>query len=67
MRNLSRVLVSLVGAGAMALIASPAHAADANADYGQHVRHCTQHMGFNGEHNPGMHQGQSSWDPAHEC
>jgi len=31
-------------------------------DYGQHVRHCAQTMGFSGEHNPGMHQGNAGWD-----
>ncbi|WP_232547443.1 hypothetical protein [Propioniciclava soli] len=67
MSNLSRVLVSVVSAGALLLVATPAHAANANADYGQHVRHCTQHMGFSGDHNPGMHQGKSGWDPMHMC
>lgn len=67
MRILSRVMVSMVMAGAMMLVAGPAHAADANADYGQHVRHCAQQHGFNGDHHPGMHQGKSGWDPAHLC
>ena len=67
MSILSRVLVSVLSAGAMLLVANPAYAASANADYGQHVRHCTQHMGFSGEHNPGMHQGKSGWDPMHMC
>ena len=67
MSSLSRVLVSLVSAGAMLLVATPAQAANANADYGQHVRHCTQHMGFSGDHNPGKHQGKSGWDPTHMC
>ena len=64
---LSRVLVSLVSAGTLLLVATPAYAANANADYGQHVRHCTQHMGFSGDHNPGMHHGKSGWDPTHMC
>ena len=67
MSSLSRVLVSVVSAGALLVVATPAHAANANADYGQHVRHCTQHMGFSGDHNPGMHQGKSGWDPMHMC
>ena len=37
------------------------------AAYGQHVRECAQSMGFDGTHNPGMHQGASMWDPAHVC
>ncbi|MBK8460630.1 MAG: hypothetical protein IPL43_10990 [Micropruina sp.] len=51
----------------MAFVASPAFAANANADFGHHVHHCAQHMGFDGEHNPGMHEGKSGWDPAHVC
>lgn len=62
----SRALVSLVGAGAMLLAATPAQAANTNADYGQHVRHCAQHMGFSGDENPGLHhQGKSGWEPLH--
>ncbi|MFZ1412120.1 MAG: hypothetical protein WAS07_11720 [Micropruina sp.] len=67
MRILSRLVVSLVMGGAMAFVASPAFAANANADFGHHVHHCVHHMGFDGEHNPGMHQGKSGWDPAHVC
>jgi hypothetical protein len=37
------------------------------AAYGQHVRECAQTMGFDGVHNPGMHQGFSMWDPSHVC
>jgi hypothetical protein len=25
------------------------------------VHSCAQQVGFSGEHNPGMHQGQSGW------
>jgi hypothetical protein len=35
--------------------------------FGHHVVTCTQTMGFDGTHNPGMHRGFSGWDPAHEC
>jgi len=45
------------------LVPGTAHAADPAAnDYGQHVRHCAQTMGFTGEHNPGMHQGNAGWN-----
>ena len=64
---LSRVLLSLVSTGALVLVAAPAYAASDAADFGQHVRHCAQHMGFSGDHNPGMHQGKSGWDPTHAC
>ena len=50
------------------VLASPASAAPADAAmYGQHVRDCAQSMGFDQNHNPGMHQGISMWDPAHTC
>lgn len=67
MRVLSRAVVSLVMAGAMMLVSAPAFAASANAGYGQHVRHCAQEHGFTGDHNPGLHQGKSGWDPTHVC
>ena len=48
--------------------ATPAQAAPAAAaDYGQHVKMCAQMMGFDGDHNPGMHQGHANWDPSHTC
>jgi hypothetical protein len=58
-------VVSLAGPGL--LVAAPAHAADSPADYGQHVTVCAQTMGFDGMHNPGMHEGRSGWDPSHTC
>lgn len=45
-------------------LAAPAAAAD---DFGQHVRTCAQTMGFDGEHNPGLHQGFNGWSPEHTC
>lgn len=44
--------------------AAPAIAAD---QFGQHVRSCAQTMGFDGAHNPGMHQGYAGWSPDHTC
>lgn len=58
-------VVALTGSGLLAAV--PAQAADPNADFGQHVRACTQAMGFDGMHNPGMHQGRSGWDSSHTC
>ena len=54
-------------ASAATLSASPALAANSNADFGQHVRTCSQTMGFDGTHNPGMHQGKAGWDLSHDC
>lgn len=58
-------VVALAGSGL--LVAVPAQAADSNAAFGQHVTTCAQTMGFDGTHNPGMHQGKSGWDPSHTC
>ena len=37
------------------------------AMFGEHVRDCAQSMGFDQDHNPGMHRGISMWDPTHTC
>ena len=59
----------VVAATAALALASPAVAAAAGsgADFGQHVRDCAQSMGFDGNHNPGMHHGYAGWDPGHMC
>jgi hypothetical protein len=36
-------------------------------DFGQHVVSCQQSTGFDGEHNPGMHEGYEGWTPDHVC
>jgi hypothetical protein len=60
------------GAGTImaALVLTPAMASAGTGtgqEFGQHVVTCAQTMGFNGDHNPGMHQGFAGWDPAHTC
>ena len=35
--------------------------------YGHHVSQCAQDAGFDGMHNPGMHQGFSGVPADHEC
>lgn len=56
-----------VALGAL-LVSASASATPADAAmYGQHVRHCTQSMGLDQNHNPGMHVGITMWDPAHTC
>ena len=55
---------------ALGVVLASASASAAPADaamYGQHVRDCAQSMGFDGNHNPGMHRGFSMWDPTHTC
>lgn len=44
-----------------ALAGSPSD--NTGRDYGQHVVSCAHEAGgFNGTHNPGMHQGFTGWD-----
>ena len=48
------------------LLATPAIAqaqpTQAGPGFGQHVSQWAQTMGFNADHNPGMHHGVSGWD-----
>ena len=67
MRKVVKVVAVVALAGSGLLVAGPAQAADPRASYGQHVKTCAQTMGFDGMHNPGMHQGRSGWDPSHTC
>ena len=56
----------LVGAMVLPGVAS-ADPGTSGGDFGHHVVMCAQTMGFNGQHNPGMHHGFAGWDPAHTC
>lgn len=68
MRTITKALAVVGLAASGVLVGGSAQAASDNADFGQHVRTCTQTMGFDGTHNPGRHhQGKSGWDPSHEC
>ena len=67
MSKIWKALVVVFVTSVAALGASPALEANAGADFGQHVRMCAQTMGFDGTHNPGMHQGKSGWDNSHNC
>lgn len=59
----------LIGATTVVVLAIPASAGAAGAagEFGQHVQQCAQTIGFNGEHNPGMHAGHHGWSPDHTC
>jgi hypothetical protein len=55
--------------GIVAVVTGAAAPTVANADdapsgrqFGQHVMTCAQTMGFDGEHNPGMHRGLAGWN-----
>ncbi len=68
---MNRILLKAVTAttiSAAALFAPVAASAQTTgADFGRHVSHCSQTMGFSGTHNPGMHRGFAGWDgePCH--
>jgi hypothetical protein len=69
MRPVARNLI-VVGVLVAAVVATPAVALAQSAggqDFGRHVSTCARTMGFDGMHNPGMHQGFAGWDPLHEC
>lgn len=61
-----RTSMAMLGTVVVAVVALPAAAwADAEPtgrDFGEHVVTCEQTMGFNGQHNPGMHMGFGGWD-----
>jgi hypothetical protein len=66
MNKLSRLIAAGTAVAATALLVTPvsasAEAQPTGSDFGRHVAHCAQTMGFDGTHNPGMHQGFSGWD-----
>ena len=53
------LLIPLVVSLATPAWATPPSGADS---FGQHVRDCAHQVGFNGQHNPGMHHGAAGWD-----
>lgn len=59
-RAVATVLLTLAALGASAQTAVA-------GEYGEHVVHCAQTMGFDGTHNPGVHhRGFSGWQQ-HDC
>ena len=66
-QNLKHVLVTSIAAVALTITTGFAAPANATDDFGQHVRDCAQTHGFDGQMNPGMHQGCSGGDPSMIC
>ncbi|OIJ27618.1 hypothetical protein [Nocardioides luteus] len=64
---MNRILIfaAAAAAGTALALPSPAAAADGR-EFGEHVVHCAQDVGFSGTHNPGMHQGFHGFTD-HEC
>jgi hypothetical protein len=67
-----RRLAAIAGAAAILVAAVPATGraqplgAESGRTFGQHVASCARDMGFDGAHNPGMHQGFAGW-PGDDC
>ena len=60
------IAVALAVGGLSVAGSAAAQASSGSPEFGQHVAQCAREMGFNGTHNPGMHQGASGWDGS-EC
>lgn len=60
-------LVLVATAIVTALLGTSPATASSGEEFADHVRSCRQSMGFDGTHNPGMHQGFSGWHPDHAC
>lgn len=61
------IRIATLTTGAAILIAGAAASAQADEQFGQHVEQCARTIGFDQEHNPGMHQGAHGWNPDHTC
>ncbi|WP_328531110.1 hypothetical protein OG984_08295 [Nocardioides sp. NBC_00368] len=64
---MKRILIPTVAAVAAVVLAPSSASAGTGRDFGQHVVHCTQSVGFDGTHNPGMHQGLNGFATDHMC
>ncbi|MBM0124584.1 hypothetical protein [Pimelobacter simplex] len=56
-----------VATAATALVLTGTAPSSAADDFGRHVSDCARTMGFDAQHNPGMHQGRTGWSPEHIC
>lgn len=61
------ILIPAVAVVAAVALAPSSAAAGDGRDFGRHVVHCAQSVGFDGAHNPGMHQGFSGFAADHMC
>ncbi|MFE6648938.1 hypothetical protein ACFVJS_20400 [Nocardioides sp. NPDC057772] len=62
----SILIPAVAVAAAVVLTPSSAAAADGR-EFGHHVVHCAQGVGFDGTHNPGMHRGFRGFATHHVC
>ena len=63
----SAAVTAFVVVGAAFASGSASAAPGDTTAYDQHVRQCAQMLCFDHRHNPGMHQGITTWDPNHTC
>ena len=56
------IALALAVAGLSVAGSSTAQASPGEQQFGHHVANCARVMGFDGDHNPGMHHGTSGWD-----
>ena len=59
-----KLFVAAMVVAAAVSMPTVAGASEGNADFGRHVVTCVHEHGFDGAHNPGMHQGAAGWDGA---
>ena len=66
---MKRILIPAAAAAiATVALVVPASAAPGDGqEFGHHVVHCAQAVGFDGSHNPGMHQGFRGFTAGHMC
>ena len=63
-------MVVVFGALVVAVFTMPVAAAaepDTGQEFGEHVSACAGAVGFDGTHNPGMHQGFAGWPAVNDC
>lgn len=66
-QTVKRVLSASAAAVALTVAAGLGAPANGTDDFVQHARDCAQSMGFDGQMNPGMHQGRYGADPSMTC
>jgi len=61
------VLAATITAIVLTPAAASADTGPTGREFAEHVVHCAQTTGFDGDHNPGMHQGLAGFHHAHTC
>jgi hypothetical protein len=66
---MKRILIPAAAAAvaSLALVAPASAATGDGQEFGHHVVQCVEAVGFEGSHNPGMHQGLQGFTADHMC